>query len=181
MAQLADAASTPAGAKTLARSAAEQASLLRDRVAQVADRLGRVPRLDIDRVSDALAASTAVVVVGPEGKGLSAIDPEALFSPGGVAANAAEARGRAEELLTTAIASIESPIKPIFVLVHAEPRAFLEKVPLLDVARRRLESLGIDVVEWAIVPSPAQFCERTLTTPLVPKLAAKEIVTVCVP
>jgi hypothetical protein len=154
MAQLADAASTPAGAKTLARSAAEQASMLRDRVAQVADRLGRVPRLDIDRVSDALAASTAVVVVGPEGKGLSAIDPEALFWPGGVGANAAEARGRAEELLTTAIAAIESPIKPIFVLVHAEPRAFLEKVPLLDVARRRLESLGIDVVEWAIVPSP---------------------------
>jgi hypothetical protein len=154
MAQLADAASTPAGAKTLARSAAEQASMLRDRVAQVADRLGRVPRLDIDRVSDALAASTAVVVVGPEGKGLSAIDPEALFSPGGGGANAAEARGRAEELLTTAIAAIESPIKPIFVLVHAEPRAFLEKVPLLDVARRRLESLGIDVVEWAIVPSP---------------------------
>lgn len=141
--------------RTGATEAAGTAESLRDRLATSVDQLQRAPRLDSERVGEALAAARSVLIIGPPEKGLTAIDPDALLTSA-AGATRAESLGRAEELLTTAISALENPVKPIVVLVHAQPRAFLGKAPLFDLAIRRLSTLGIDVLEWPMIPTPEE-------------------------
>lgn len=141
--------------RTGATEAAMVAETLRDRLAISVEQLRRAPRLDSERVGEALAAARSVLIIGPPQKGLTAIDPDALLTST-AGASRAESLARAEELLTTAISALENPIKPIVVLVHAQPRAFLGKAPLFDLTVRRLATLGIDLLEWPMIPMPEE-------------------------
>ncbi|MEM9066734.1 MAG: hypothetical protein AAGB51_14740 [Planctomycetota bacterium] len=122
----------------------------RDRFAQLADAIARMPRPDVLRIADALASGEAMIVAGPAG--VTAIDLAALLPDGAaleaLGLRAADARQRAEELIATAIGSLVLAEPPIVVLVHGETQRFLGRAPVFERGRERLGLRGIDVVEW---------------------------------
>ncbi|CAG0987562.1 hypothetical protein PHYC_02108 [Phycisphaerales bacterium] len=145
--------------------AAEQASRLipevekrRDQAAVVLDSMRKLKRPDLLRITQVLESGQAALVIGPPEVGLSAIDLEALF-PSGTALDAsgaskADLRRRAEELFTSAIASLMSPSRPLVVLVHAEVAPILEQPGLFTKLLERLRLHGIDMVEWPVAVNP---------------------------
>lgn len=120
--------------------------------AVVLDSLTRMKKPDVLRIVDVLRVGSAALVIGPPGGGLAAIDLDALLPARGnaeVGGTRADQRRRTEEMLGTALASLMTPIKPIVVLTHGEPRRFMSDVPLLVKLEERLSFRGIDTVEWA--------------------------------
>ncbi len=130
----------------------------RDEAAVLLDSMRRLERPDVLRVVDVLGGGSAALVIGGPGKGLVALDVEALLpSAAWLAASGADASDqsrRIEELLVTGIGAMQTRTRPIVVFVHGEPREFLRDAPVLTQAMQRLESRGVDVVEWACVPNP---------------------------
>lgn len=125
----------------------------RDGAAIIADPLARLPRLDVLRVIDALRSASAALVIGPAEAGLTAIDVNDLF-PSSAWLDATRLTSidlgrRAEELLSTAIASLSGSPKPIVVFVHGETRPFLERAGLISDLSRQLRMRGMDIIEWA--------------------------------
>lgn len=147
----------PPAVRDVARRLAPAIAARRDRAAVLRDRLARLPKPDLLRVADALKASSAVLVINTTG-GLTAIDPNTLFPPSRALNEAglaqADLQRRAEELLSTALATLVNPARPIVVFVHAETRAFLDKSPLFPRLLERLRLHGIDTVEWPVVLNP---------------------------
>lgn len=141
-----------------ARAIRREAEMARDRAALLLEPLSRLKRLDLLRVSDALRAGTAVLVVGPPEAGLTAVDSEAVFPSREwlEAANRSNADlgRRVEDLFATALSSLSGPPRPIVVAVHAEPKAMLDQSGLFTQLRQRLEMQGMDLVEWACVVQP---------------------------
>jgi hypothetical protein len=147
----------------------------RDRLALAADPLERLRKPDVLRIAEALRAERAVILVGPgtgkagsgEASGvgtLAALDFDAVVASdeaisattrvgaGGFAR--ADLRRRAEAVVASALAAMSTPLRPIVVFMHAEPRPFMEQVPLFAKLTERLELRGIDVVEWCVMQSP---------------------------
>lgn len=125
----------------------------RDGAAIIADPLARLPKLDVLRVIDALRSASAALVIGPAESGLTAIDVNDLF-PSSAWLDATRLTSidlgrRAEELLSTAIASLAGTPKPIVVFVHGETRPFLERAGLIADLSRQLRMRGMDIIEWA--------------------------------
>jgi hypothetical protein len=117
------------------------------------------PQPEVARLANALKAGKAAVLLGPAGKGLVAIDLDQLL-PSALWINAAQAsqtdlKRRVEELLATALTSLRVTLRPIVVVVHAEQRPFLNESPVIDALRQRLSMRGVDMLEWAIITSPA--------------------------
>ncbi len=141
-----------------ARAIRREAEITRERAALLLEPLSRLKRLDLLRVSDALKAGTAVLVVGPPEAGLTAVDAEAVFPSREwlEAANRSNADlgRRVEDLFATALSSLSGPPRPIVVAVHAEPKAMLDQSGLFTQLRQRLEMQGMDLVEWACVVQP---------------------------
>lgn len=141
-----------------ARRLAAEAQSRRDEAAVLLDSMRRLERPDVLRVVDVLGGGSAALVIGEPGKGLVALDVDALLpSAAWLAASGADAADqsrRVEELLVTGVGAMRSRTRPIVVFVHGEPRAFLREAPVLTQAMQRLESRGIDVVEWACVANP---------------------------
>lgn len=127
----------------------------RDQAGVLLDSLRRMERPDVLRVADGLALGQGAVLVAEGGKGIVAINLDGLL-PGGVVGEAGTDRGtRIEEAVVGGLLMLTSRARPIVVLVHGEPRAFLqEEAGVLGLARGRLEARGIDFVEWACVPMP---------------------------
>lgn len=143
----------PPAARDSARSIMGALGQRRDRAAVLRDEVARLPRPDLLRIAEALRASSAVLIIR-DGGGLTAIDPEGLFPPS-LALDAAglaraDLRRRAEELLSTAIATLASQDRPIVVLMHAENREFALRAPVFAALLERLRQRGIDVVEWPV-------------------------------
>lgn len=136
-----------------------QLTMQRDAAMVQTDALGRLKRPDLLRVVDALERGSAALVM-QQGRGLVAVDVEALLpSSAWLAASGADMADqfrRVEELLVTALATLQYPDRPIVVFVHGEPREFLWDAPVLAIARQRLEARGADVVEWACVAREAR-------------------------
>ncbi len=132
---------------------------VRDAAAVALDPLRRAAPIDLERVVGALRAGSCVLVIAPpEGTrpaALTAIEPAELFPPGewldaaGLAR--ADVRRRAEELLASALATLQSPDRPIVVLTHAERGSIL---PLFQSASERLRLRGMDLAEWRVLQSP---------------------------
>jgi hypothetical protein len=142
----------PEMARSRARSLSGATTKMRDRAAVIADSLERLPRLDSSRVSRTLERGSAMLLIGPSdgpGSGLTAIPMDELFLSGNAAA---DARRNAEDLLTTALASLARPIKPIVVLVHGQSRGFFERrdnrPDWLASMQQRLGLRGIDIAIW---------------------------------
>lgn len=112
-----------------------------------------MPRLDLQRVSEALRSGSCVLVIAP-GAGIRAVEFKTLFPDDGNAAGRADTRRHAEELLASAIGSIENPVRPIVVVAHAEGKKFFSDFPIFATLGERLARRGIDLVEWAPVIEP---------------------------
>jgi hypothetical protein len=144
---------TPASrdaARGLANSAAEARAPLARAIETV--RTTGVPA--VIRVARAIEADRAALAVGPGASGLVAIDLDALVAAAG--APAAEARGRVESLLGTALGTLLNPDPPIVVLVHAENPALLARAGLYEKLSRHLSARAIDLVMWPIAVSESE-------------------------
>lgn len=151
---LARASGAPDGVVTILRDAATRLRRQRDGIAQQAERITAMRPLDILRVRGVLEHQEgAVLVAGPPGTGLTAIEFQAMFPPAVLLDSALgsgiDLHGRAEELFATAIASLIDPARPIVVLVHGERAAIARDPALFGLAIERLSLRGMDVVEWA--------------------------------
>jgi hypothetical protein len=138
----------------------EAVGTLPDRVQAAKDAAGAgvdaariMPRLDLQRVGEAIRSGSCALVMAP-GAGIRAVDFKALFPEEGHSTGRADARRYAEELFASAIGSIENPIRPIVVIAHAEGKKFLGEFPIFSTLGERLARRGIDLVEWAPVIEP---------------------------
>lgn len=151
--RLAQSESLPEGARALVGPLATRAAELRDRSAIALDPLTRLPRPALRRIADVVAKGSAAIIVGPSDVGMTAVEFASLFPPGEWLAATGLARAdlgrRAEELVGSAVASLERPIKPVVVLMHGETQAFLGLQHNFQKAIERLSLRGIDVIEWA--------------------------------
>jgi hypothetical protein len=156
----------PKGARDRARPMPATIAPMRDQAARTADQLSRLPALDILRVANVIQSQAAALVIGsaeppsiatsrtpasgPPRASLNAIPIERLLpndaSPG-------VRRQDAEELLSTALAALAEPIRPIVVLVHAERSAGLSKAAFSMIADR-LALRGVEWIEWACAVEP---------------------------
>lgn len=150
--------SMPTEARDQAKVLAAELAKRRDRVSLQADAMARLKPLDLQRIARALEASSAVLVVGPPGVGISAIDAQSLFPATeqidlGTGVQA-DLRRRAEDLLATSVGLLEDPLKPIVMLVHAETRRVLDNTGFFGAVIERFNLEGIDFVEWPVVLDP---------------------------
>lgn len=144
-----------------ARSAATAASTLRDQAASDADRLMRLPSLELMGIIRAIEMGPAAIVVSPTGA--TAVNFEALFPSrkqieisGG---RQADLRFSGEELIATAIGALSSDAAPIVAFIHAGAQRLLDASgrPDSNEARTLMERLTeqlalrrIDAREWAV-------------------------------
>jgi hypothetical protein len=129
----------------------------RSSAALLADSLRRMERLDLTRLVDVLRAQSCAVLIGPEGKGMTAIDLPALFPTTQYAVEgtgSADLSRRIEDVLATALSSLRVPQRPIVVIAHGEVRPFFDDVPLFTDMIASLRRRGMDVVEWAAAKDP---------------------------
>ncbi|MBM4108160.1 MAG: hypothetical protein FJ255_05035 [Phycisphaerae bacterium] len=160
------------GVRQSARALETLVRQARDASAVALDPVRRAAPLEIERVVGALQAGSCVLIVaepdprwgrpeagptenGARGGAIAGIEPTELFPPGewldaaGLAR--ADVRRRAEELLATALASLDTPHRPILVLTHAERGSVL---PLFGAVQDRLRLRGMDLAEWRVLQSP---------------------------
>lgn len=151
----------PAPARDAARPWAKALAARRDRIAVLADRLQRADALGVIDAARAIQSGQTVLVVGPPGRGVSAIDLEAMLPNTAALEQAGIAPGvivaqRTEQLVSTAIGTIARPDRPIVVLVHGEASAGVtDSAPLMSQFKRRLATRGVDLLEWAAAIEPA--------------------------
>lgn len=148
--------SRAAAARDQTRPIAIDAARQRDRCALAADALNRLAKLDITRIARLLQGSSAALLIGPPQIGMTAIDLNALL-PSAIAINAAgnaDLGRNAEELIATALAALAQPIKPIVILMHAQPRGYFERNRIFETIGQRLNLRGIDLLTWEVAQNP---------------------------
>ncbi|MCA9288456.1 MAG: hypothetical protein KDA05_07720 [Phycisphaerales bacterium] len=141
-------------ASTRARTWSEQARIGRAPIAIAGERADAIRTPDIVRVARVLEGVQAVLVVSPTGVTAVAFDtlfPSAI--PETVDGARADIGAQAEDLITSALASLASPRAPIVVVVHAEDLRLLEQNAMTALVAR-LALRRIDVLEWRIVAEP---------------------------
>lgn len=125
---------------------------LRDMCARAADALEQAPTPATTRIARALRSPPTALVIGPPGRGLTAVDPSALLAPADP--DGPDPRRRAEELFATAVLALGDTPRPVVVLMHGEPGPFLARVAVFRRLEERLSARGIDLIEWAAAASP---------------------------
>ncbi len=143
--------------------AIREAGAQRDLAAGAADALERLAPLHILSIARVVEQQDTVIVVADTG--LTAIDFATLFPPSlQIDANSvsqAELRFAGEQLIATAIGSLEDPVRPIVCFVHAEDATLFEDSGRPSpVARNafgrllnRFSLRQIDGAEWAVARS----------------------------
>ncbi len=145
----------------LAREAARSAGALRDAAAVAQEGLERLPRIDAIRVARALETGEALLVVGPPGLGVAAIDLDTLLPSTEVLDRAGLSPAgfigpRAQELVATALGSLLRPERPIVVFTHGgRPGELFGSGELVAKVVERLARAGTDSIEWAAAEEPA--------------------------
>jgi hypothetical protein len=146
-------------ARDLARPLVPAVEQRRDQAAVVLESLRKLKRLDLLRIIDALRSANAAIVIGPPDVGLAAIDLESLMPSAAwleaTGTGKADLHRRAEELIATSISALVNPIRPIVVVVHAEPHAFFDHPEVfkqtISQLAQNLQFRGVDMIEWAVV------------------------------
>lgn len=151
----------PASTREAVGTLPDRVQAAKDAASAGADAAGSLPRLDLQRVGEALRSGACVLVIAP-GAGIRAVEFGALFPDEANAAGRADTRRRAEELFASAIGSIENPVRPIVVIAHAESKKFFGEFPIFTTLGERLARRGIDLVEWAPVIEPEPTALATL-------------------
>lgn len=144
---------TPAGAIDAAKAARRAIDGWTLAAATTTDGLRSITLTDAERVAGALQAGPCALVIGPKTGGVSAVDLTALLpeANANVRGAALDTRRRAEDLITSSLASLISGKRPLVVLTHAELEPFLDRLAFFDTLRKRLAIRGVDVIEWAVV------------------------------
>lgn len=144
---------TPAGAIDAAKAARRGIDGWTLAAATTTDGLRSITLTDAERVAGALQAGPCALVIGPKTGGVSAVDLTALLpeANANVRGAALDTRRRAEDLITSSLASLISGNRPLVVLTHAELEPFLDRLAFFDTLRKRLAIRGVDVIEWAVV------------------------------
>lgn len=136
---------------------AASAQEIRDRAASIVDALDRLKPLEPLLVARLLQRQQAIVVSSP--RGATAINFDSMFPPSAAAEGATSAASLfvGEELIATAIGSMNVEDNPIVVLVHAYPVSMLEQNPPADSPGVRIGNMieklrlrRIDVTEWRV-------------------------------
>lgn len=140
------------GARDKAVSIARVASTIRAPLARSLEEARAMRAPSVIRISRLIESDRAAVVVGESGPGIVGIDLDSLVEA--AAAPTAEARGRVESLLATALGTLVTPAPPIVVLVHAENPLLLSRANLYQGLVERLSTRGIDTIMWSLTTSP---------------------------
>jgi len=138
----------------------EQVGTLSDQVAAAVDRLNSLKPLEPLLVARLLRAQQAAIVYSTAGT--TAIDFDALFPRAGAAEGRALFAG--EELLSTAVASLSLPVRPVIVLVHAEKERLLDANGRPTASTQggigklaeRLSLRRYDLAEWVTAEEPSR-------------------------
>jgi len=152
-------------AATAAENAATVAERAQSNAGVAGDRIARLERPDVLRIARVIERGPAAVIVSPDGATAVRFDSlfpstEVIDRTGGAPA---DLRFVGEELLATAIASLDDRANPIVVFVHAQPGRLLDaagqpRTPeveaLLGRLIDRLALRGIDAVDWPTGESP---------------------------
>jgi|GEM_PF-568753 len=124
----------------------------------IADAVGRSPCVLVRRVGPAPteeARQADSSRLGMEGGGrrpaVRAIPLDDLFS---ASAASADQRRKAEDLITSAILSISTKVRPIVVYLTAEPALASKSLKIYAESARRLRERGLDTLDWDILQSP---------------------------
>ncbi|RMH29264.1 MAG: hypothetical protein D6693_02285, partial [Planctomycetota bacterium] len=167
--------SDPASAR-LARS-------IRDDAARAADALSALPRSQADLALRILEGADAVLVLSPGAS--TAIPFDALFPAASTGDTPRRTLAfRAEELLSTAVASLVDTAQPIVVLTHTLPGRLLDAAGsagspaargALGAALDRLALRGVTVAEWPVALDAA----RPARTRLAPDGDGRPVVWFC--
>ncbi|MCC6319921.1 MAG: hypothetical protein IT438_00610 [Phycisphaerales bacterium] len=154
----------PEATKQRLRPAIGEVPRIKDRVAKLLATLERQSKPPIVTVARVLERASAAVVVGPPrsaepGKKaprtIAAVDIETLFpplAPGGreTGTISIDLRARTEDLLGSALASLNDATSPIVVLTHAEAVRFSPGYERFVELAARLQMRGIGLAEWAV-------------------------------
>lgn len=127
--------------------------------------LAAMPKPDILRVSRALSAGEGALLIGEStsavntGTQLIALDLGQLLPAGAWIDHAEVAkrdlRGRTEELLSTGIASLLSPQRPVVILITPDKRQYIGADPYFEILDQHLATKGIDFIEWQLQKATA--------------------------
>ncbi len=127
--------------------------------------IAAMPKPDILRVSRALSAGEGALLIGEQlsekdtavvtsGTQLIGLDLQQLLPAGAWIDHAEVAkrdlRGRSEELLSTGLASILSPQRPVIILMTPDKRQYLGADPFFHTLDQHLATKGIDFIEWQL-------------------------------
>jgi hypothetical protein len=140
-----------AGAREAARPLLDEAVKLRDAAGVARDGLERLGRLDLMRIAGALRGASAALVIGPGG--ITGVEFASILPAPSAGASRVDYGRIAEELLSTALASLVNPDRPIVVIMHAQTRAAMEKLPFFDAISERMAMHGMDVMTWSVLES----------------------------
>ncbi len=136
---------------------AERCARARDAAATIADELDQLAPLEPLLLTRLLQRQQAIVVFSA--RGATAINFDSMFPPAAVldGSTSAAALFTGEELIATAIGSMNREDNPIVVLVHAEPVSVLDGDPQADTLGLRIAGMveklrlrRIDVTEWRV-------------------------------
>lgn len=125
------------------------------------------------RVARALQARRAAILIDETstsgtGIGLTAIDVDALLATG---STNTDLRARTEDLITGAVVTMSSNVRPVVCVVHSAPiRLAAQGFSVMTRAKEQLSMHGIELIEWAVMLDrdlPAAAASRDPKRPVV--------------
>ena len=142
---------------TICENEAPSFELIASQLAIVDDSLRRLGDLDLGQLATQLTAGEGAIIISPT---RATMIPASMLFPqyvGGSNSIAIDQRFRGEQIISSAMRSLQSDVLPTVVFVHAEQNSILGQRPNnVDVrsARGLLETSRIGVKEWAPFDGP---------------------------
>jgi len=137
--------------KSSALSMARQMQTALDEAAIMVDAFSTSPLPVLSRVATALASGEAAIIIGPDGKSLSAISIDDLAPPSLPGAARIDAGRRAESLLGSALAASSDSIPATtVVLVHGSDTRILNERGALEQLLRSMAIRNVRWIEWPV-------------------------------
>ena len=139
------------GAAALSEDCLVEAS----RLSIAADRLKRLPEMELSLISRHLQSGEAAIILSPD---RAAVVPAGQLFSGMVTGSSErvtfDRRFRGEQLLSSAIRSLVDGLEPVVIFVHDRESSILQKdAQNIDVsgAAAMLEAARMDVLEWSVL------------------------------
>jgi len=163
----------PEAAAEYLRDAPRRAADMAQQLSVTQDRLARLPELALGEVAAALRAGDAVIVSGPDR--IAAIPGWQVLPQAGSDPSSFDRRFRGEEVIASAVRSLERGRAPEVIVVHGEGRSLLRpSADRMDLAALvdALRAVRCSVREWqpATEPPPSAAEGRTPVWLVIPPL-----------